>query len=152
MPKDFYLDLPDETVAICKELLRRAGEWQLPIKRKENFVGFGRLHGFYMFWIARKDGVDYFKARAVYAREQEQEVVYYPLTAEHADAILAAAEKVGVFAKQNGRRCRQGNLRACAHSEQSGATSHLRNPKRTDAQLGVCPFLRFGFSLKPDRR
>ncbi len=94
MPKDFYLDLADEVLAMCEELLRCAEEWHLPIRRKENFVGFGKMHGFYMFWIARKDGVDYFKARVEYAREQPQEIAYYPLTADNKDAILGAAETI----------------------------------------------------------
>ncbi len=94
MQKDFYLDLADEVIAICEELLRRAEEWHLPIRCKENFVGFGKMHGFYMFWIARKDGVDYFKARVEYAREQPQDIAYYPLAAENKAAILGAAEAI----------------------------------------------------------
>jgi len=94
LQKDFYLDLSDEVIAICEELLRRAKEWHLPIRRKENFVGFGKIHGFYMFWISRKDEGDYFKARSEYACERLQEIVHYPLIAENKDAILDAAQAI----------------------------------------------------------
>lgn len=94
MPEAFYLNLSGDVIAMCEEIVARAAEWHLPIKRKENFVGFGKTHGFYMFWFARKDGVDYFKARRTYSYEQAEEPVCYPLAAENKEQIFVAIEHI----------------------------------------------------------
>ena len=94
MHRDFYFDLSDDVIALSEELLQCAKEWHLPIRRREKFIGIGKMHGFYMFWIARKEGMDYFKARRNYSYEQEQEIACYPLVAENRERILAAAKHI----------------------------------------------------------
>lgn len=93
MQKDFYFDLSDEVVAVCDELLWRAAEWNLSIKRKKNFVGVRTSQKLFLFWIARRDGIDYFKARRCCVRDRGEDIVCLPLTAEHAEQILASAEE-----------------------------------------------------------
>lgn len=89
-----YRSLSEEQLALCEEIERRAAEWNLPVTRKKNFIGFGKQHGFYMFWIAHRDGQHYFKARRMYVYRQTDSIVHYELSVENRDGILDAMGNV----------------------------------------------------------
>lgn len=80
---------------MCEEIVRRArDEWQLQIHEKDGFLGFGKKHGFYMFWLVRKESGDYFKARQTYSYKQPSGVVRFSLCVENKDEIFRAIEAV----------------------------------------------------------
>ena len=86
--------LTDEQVGICRELVERARKWGLFVKRKEDFIGFGRRREFYLFWISWGKEFPYFKARLTYAYEQPQELEPIELTAQNEAHIYAEAERI----------------------------------------------------------
>ncbi len=85
--------LTEAEVALCERITHRAvNEWQLPVKQRRAFLGFGNRDGFYMFWISWRDNEHYFKARADYCATEDCPTSYYKLTPENEAAILAAME------------------------------------------------------------
>ena len=96
MRDGFYNGFSEEQVALCEALIARALQWKLPIKRTPGgFLGVGKSHGFYMFWVSQRKGEPLcFRARTTYSRRQERALVCVELRPENEAEIFAAADAI----------------------------------------------------------
>ena len=91
----FFYDLPAETAALCEEIVDYATQvWHLPMEEQENFLGFGKSRSFYLFWMARKEDYNYFKARRTCSYRQADGFVDCELCAENRERILEAIDAI----------------------------------------------------------
>ena len=66
-------------------------ELNLPCKQRKSFIGFGKIHGFYMYWIsAPADGEIYFTARTSYSRGNKEDRVKIKFEEQNKDEIFSA--------------------------------------------------------------
>lgn len=76
-------------------VLRKSTD-ELNIKKsvEDGMIGFGRVSGFYMFWIAERNGSIYFTARIKFKRKHKDNIVRFAFNSDNQNEILDAIDSI----------------------------------------------------------
>ncbi len=94
-----YYSLIDLLTVEQKLLLQKIKDkndecYRLPVAEGEKIIGFGALLDFYMFWIARKKGTVYLRARRQFCKPTYHNTVDIPFRRQNEDLLFRAIEGI----------------------------------------------------------